>query len=253
MRADDIDEVIALLAGIVRDARAGGSRIGYFASLYRQVTVEIRRAIHAGEFDDGERMSGFDAHFGNRYFDALDAWRRDRGGPSCWREAFTLVEDDATIIVQHLLLGVNAHINLDLAVAAAQTSPGEEIHALQRDFLLINDILFRVLAKIQEALGEISPLMWLLDRFGGRDDERILDFSIRKSRQEAWQNAVLLAFQTGAERDETIERLDSRAALLARLIARPGPLTRAAVELISATESSDVPAVISHLDRAMQS
>jgi hypothetical protein len=138
-------------------------------------------------------------------------------------------------------------------VAAAQTSPGEQIYALERDFFLINDILVRVFMKIQESLGEVSPFMWLLDQFGGRTDERILDFSIRKSRQEAWQFAVLLAFQTGTQRDETIERMDTRSALLARLIARPGPLTRPALHLIRATESSDVAEVIAHLDRAMQS
>jgi Family of unknown function (DUF5995) len=253
MRAEDIDELIALLAGIVSSARASGSRVGYFASLYRQVTVEIRSSIHAGEFDDGERMSRFDAIFGNRYFDAFDSWQRDRSGPTCWREAFALVEDDSAIIVQHLLLGVNAHINLDLAVAAAQTSPGEQIYALERDFFLINDILVRVFLRVQETLDEVSPFMWLLDRFGGRTDERILDFSIRKSRQEAWQHAVLLAFQTGTDRDDTIERMDTRSALLARLIARPALPIRPALHLIGATESSDVAAVIAHLDRAMES
>jgi Family of unknown function (DUF5995) len=253
MRAENIDEVIAHLAAIVGGASANGSRAGYFASLYRQVTVEIRASIHAGEFDDGERMSRFDAHFGNRYFDAFDSWHRDRSGPTCWREAFTLVEDDTAIIVQHLLMGVNAHINLDLAVAAAQTSPGGQIYALERDFFLVNDILVRVLMKIQEALGEISPFMGLLDRFGGRNDEQILDFSIRKSRQEAWQFAVLLAFQTGKDWDDTIERMDTRSALLARLIARPALPIRPALQLIRATESSDVAAVIAHLDRAMES
>ncbi|HEU4425416.1 MAG TPA: DUF5995 family protein, partial [Pilimelia sp.] len=89
------------------------------------------------------------------------------------------------------------------------------------------------------------------DRFGGRADERILDFSIRRSRQEAWQNAVLLAGQSGVERAETIDRLDARAALLAGLVTRPCGLVRSAVELISATESDDVSAVIAHLDGAV--
>src|ERR1043165_9907334 len=105
MAAHTIDEVVDRLAAIVRDGGRGADRAGYFAALYRQVTVEVRTAIHAGLFDDGPRMDRFDTHFGNRYFEAYDAWRRDRGGPRCWREAFGLLDDTDTVIVQHLLLG----------------------------------------------------------------------------------------------------------------------------------------------------
>ena len=251
MAAGNIDEVVDGLAGMVREAGRAGDRVGYFAALYRQVTVEVREAIHGGLFDDGARMDRFDTLFGNRYFEAYDAWRRDRSGPRCWRETFGLLHDTDTIIVQHLLLGVNAHINLDLAVAAARTSPGENIHALRRDFLLINDILARVVLAVQDSVGALSPFLSLLDKLGARTDERILDFSVRQSREEAWYNAVLLAGQNEAEREATIERLDVRAAVLARLIARPGGVVRPAVQLIRSTESDDVAAVIRHLDNAM--
>src|SRR6266511_1696962 len=220
MAAEHIDDVIEALAAIVRQARTAGDRLGYFAALYRQVTVEVRTAMNSGFFDDPARMDRFDTVFGNRYFDALDAWRRDRGGPHCWREAFELTGNPDTIIVQHLVLGVNAHINLDLAVAAAEVCPGDAIHGLRHDFLLINDILSRVWLVMQDAVGEVSPYLWLLDRFGGRADEWVLDFSLRRARQEAWHYAVVLA--------------------------------RPAVELIRATESDDVPAVIARLDRAME-
>ncbi|WP_033284377.1 DUF5995 family protein [Streptomyces sp. NRRL F-525] len=251
-QAQNIDEVVDGLAGIVREATDAGDRVGYFAALYRQVTVEIRKAIHAGQFEDGPRMDRFDTLFGNRYFEAHDAWQRDRSGPRCWRETFGLLSDADTVIVQHLILGVNAHINLDLAVAAARTSPGEDIHALQHDFLLINDILAGVVLVLEDSVGAVSPLLSLLDKVGGRTDEEILDFSVVQSRQEAWYNAVLLAGQTEAEREATIDRLDVRAAVLARLIARPGLLVRPALELIRGTESGDVPAVIAHLDGAME-
>ncbi|MER5475013.1 DUF5995 family protein [Streptomyces sp. NPDC002685] len=251
MAAENIDDVVDRLARIVREAGRAGDRVGYFAALYRQVTVEVRTAIHGGRFDDGARMDRFDTFFGNRYFDAYDAWRRDHSGPRCWREAFRLLDDADTVIVQHLILGVNAHINLDLAIAAARTSPGEAIHALRRDFLLINDILARVVLVVQDSIGALSPLMSLLDQVGGRTDERILDFSVRRSREEAWHNAVLLAGQNEEEREATIERLDIRAAVLARLVTRPGGVVRPALQLIRRTESDDVPAVITHLNNAM--
>ncbi|MFT2016649.1 DUF5995 family protein [Streptomyces sp. 796.1] len=252
MAAENIDDVVDGLAGIVREATRAGDRAGYFAALYRQVTVEVRAGIRDGLFDDGARMDRFDTLFGNRYFDAYDAWRRDRSGPRCWREAFGLLDDADTVIVQHVVLGVTAHINLDLAIAAAQTSPGAAIQELRHDFLLINDILARVVLVVEDAVGELSPLLSLLDQIGARTDEQILDFSIRQSRQEAWHNAVLLAGQDEAERAATIERLDVRAAVLARLIARPGGLVRPALQLIRSTETADVPTVIARLDSAVE-
>lgn len=248
MVAENIDDVVDGLAEIVRVAGHTGDRIGYFAALYRQVTVEVREAIRAGRFEDGPRMDRFDTLFGNRYFAAYDAWRRERGGPRCWQEAFGLLDDSDTIIVQHLVLGVNAHINLDLAIAAAQTSPGTAIHELRNDFLLINDILAEVVLAVQGTLGTLSPYLWLLDQFGGRTDERILDFSIRRSRQEAWHNAVVLADH--ADQDGA-DALDLRAAVLARLIARPAGLIRPAIQLIKSAENDDAAAVIAHLDHAM--
>jgi hypothetical protein len=251
MAAENIDDVVDGLADIVREASHTGDRIGYFAALYRQVTVEVRAAIRAGRFDDGPRMDRFDTLFGNRYFVAHEAWRRAREGPRCWREAFALLDDPDTIIVQHLVLGVNAHINLDLAVAAARTTPGPAIHGLRNDFLLINNILGEVVLAVQRTVGTISPYLWLLDQFGGRTDERILDFSIRRSRQEAWNNAVALATHTDPEDEDALELLDIRAALLARLVARPGGLVRPAIQLIRSAEDDDVPAVIAHLDNAV--
>ncbi|MGQ4436603.1 DUF5995 family protein [Streptomyces sp. SAS_260] len=252
MTAQNIDEVVDGLAEIVREATRTGDRIGYFAALYRQVTVEIRSAIHEGRFEDGARMDRFDTLFGNRYFTAHDAWRRDRSGPRCWRETFGLLDDTDTVIVQHLVLGVNAHINLDLAVAAAGTDPGRDIQALRHDFLLINDILARVVLAVQDSVDAVSPLLSLLDRIGGRTDEQILDFSIVQSRAEAWHNAVLLAGRSEKDRETTIDRLDIRAAVLARLIARPTALVRPALELIRHTESDDVAEVIAHLDHAVR-
>lgn len=112
-----------------------------------------------------------------------------------------LFDDADTIIVQHLLLGVNAHLSLDLA-----------IHALRRDFLLINDIPARVVSTVQDSVGAMSPLMSLLDQVGGRTDEQSLDFSARQSREEAWYNAVLPAGQRNEERKGAVERLDIQAA-----------------------------------------
>ena len=47
----------------------------------------------------------------------------------------------APVILQHLLLGINAHINLDLGIAAVETSPGNQLAPLKNDFDMINKLL----------------------------------------------------------------------------------------------------------------
>jgi len=206
-----------------------------------------------GYYEDVPYMNHMDAVFARYYTSAYYNWTSGNRSsvPQSWLYAFDAAKNKTVTGAGDLFLGMNAHINLDLAVAAARTSPGPAIWALRGDFLLINDILARVVLAVQESLDAVSPLMSLLDRVGGRTDERILDFSIRRSREEAWEGAVLLAGQNERERAATMERLDVRAAVLARLIARPGGLVRPALELIRSAESDDVPAVIGRLDSAV--
>lgn len=72
----------------------------------------MRDALDAGVFDDGDRMSRFDALFVNRYLDALHS-RQSGGRPSrSWEVAFGCADLPNRMGLQHLLLGINAHINL---------------------------------------------------------------------------------------------------------------------------------------------
>ena len=45
MRAKTIDDVLKILAAIVADTKARQDPLGYFAALYRQVTLEVKAGI----------------------------------------------------------------------------------------------------------------------------------------------------------------------------------------------------------------
>ena len=247
-QAETIDDVLRLLREVVDEAAADGDRIGYFAALYRQVTVAIARAIDDGVFDDAERMSRLDAEFANRYFDALDAWRAGRQPSRSWRAAFRAAEGGRPVIVQHLTLGVNAHINLDLAVASAQLCPGDAIHGLEHDFDLVNGILTVALGELQVALADLSPLLGTLDVVLGRLDEEIVGFNVQKARGEAWDSAVLLAHQPADMQAAGERMLDRYATGLARVVLSPPFPLPAAVDLLRATERTPVSQTIRRLD-----
>ena len=88
MSAKTIDEVIEQLDAIIEDTRREGSRLGFFAALYRRVTVEVRKGIAAGRFENGPRMERFDVTFANRYLEALDRFYQGQQPSRCWMVVF---------------------------------------------------------------------------------------------------------------------------------------------------------------------
>ncbi len=107
------------LEGVTVTARQRRDRLGLFAVMYRQTTRTVRNRVAAGHFDDSERMCPFVERFAGRYLAPLAAYQAGQPVPRSWRVAFQASASRDTIILQHLLLGMNAHINLDLAVVAA--------------------------------------------------------------------------------------------------------------------------------------
>lgn len=249
MQAQNIQEVVRILDGIIADARARRSRLGFFPALYRQVTLEVQRGIQSGFFANGPRMERLDTMFANRYFAAFAAWQSGGTPTRAWKVAFGTMEQPQHIILQDLLVGINAHINLDLAIAAAQVAPGDSIQGLQGDFVKINEILAALVQGVEAVIGRFSPLIGLLDKIGGRTEAEMLSFSMDVARQDAWNHALILAHQGPALQALTIDVLDGKTSFLGKLIADPpGIVGDKTVELIRLRESDDVPAIIDALN-----
>ena len=118
MPATNIDEVVDGLDAVVRKSIDKGDRIGYFAVLYKRVTAAVRDAINRGEFLDGPRMDRLDVVFGNRYLEALEAYQNGRPVTAAWRVAFDACAQKELTILQHMYLGLSAHLLLDLGIGA---------------------------------------------------------------------------------------------------------------------------------------
>lgn len=245
---ETIDGVIDALTAIIAAARANSSRLGYFPALYRRVTREVQRGIAAGRFQDGPRMEKLDVIFANRYLSAYADWSAGRPTTRCWALAFDAASRTDCIILQHLLLGMNAHINLDLAIAAAEVAPGASLAALRHDFDEINQILFEQVNSVQDAIGTVAPLMWLLDYVGGRDEEKFVEFSLTKARDAAWMQAERLAVQSAASLPGVISIADSVVTVVGNgVLNPPGWLLRTVIQLLVRLEVKSVPRVIDAL------
>jgi hypothetical protein len=243
MLATNLDEVVTLLDAVIADFRERGSTLAFFPALYRGVTVRVRDGVGRGRFADGPRMNRLDTHFANRYFAALDEWRATRNAPRAWRAAFANEMRPSTMILQHLLLGMNAHINFDLPIATVGVTSGDELGALQADFLVINQILGETLDQVQGVINRFSPFLDVLDRVGGRTDEELCTFSLKTARDEAWHEAVRLSAEGNERRDRSTLSLDRRVALLGERIILPGGPCGLAIELIARTEHGDARAI----------
>ena len=133
-RVTSIGEVIDRLSAILQWALANDSRLGYFPALYRKVTVSVQNGIQQDAFDDGKRMEQLDIIFASRYLDAFRTWCTGRLPTQSWRLAFESTSEYWPIVLQHLLLGINAHINLDLGIAAAETMRNANLEDVHGDF-----------------------------------------------------------------------------------------------------------------------
>jgi len=245
---DTIEDVLEALDSVIEVALERRRRVGYFAAVYRQVTAKVLEGVETGFFDDGERMARLDVTFANRYLSALSSYEAGHRPTRSWELAFEAVDQSRPLILQHLLVGINAHINLDLGIAAAETAPGAALPALRRDFDRINEILALLIADIGRQVASVSPWIGLLDRIGGRHDDEVVRFSIEAARTAAWRFAVELA---PLERDHwagPIGAHDARVARLARVVLHPGLLS-AGLLLIRARESNDVRHNIEVLNR----
>ena len=168
MSARNIDEVIDSLDSIVALSREKADRVGYFAALYRKVTVAVREGIRRGEFLDGDRMDRLDTRFANRYIDALAAYREGKQVSESWRISLDACRDEEPTILQHLYSGLSAHLLLDLAVAAAETAPGARIADIRGDFEHINQIVGRLMREVDGVVGKVSPWIGAHRPHGGR-------------------------------------------------------------------------------------
>ena len=236
-----IDQVIAQMDQVIDRCIRERSRLGYFAMLYRDVTARVRDGIAMGRFEDGARMERLDVIFANRYLQALYEFWDGTTPTQSWLIAFNAAHQWSPIVMQHLVLGMNAHINLDLALAAVQVAPGNQLPSLHRDFEEITVLLGEMTLEMEGRMERVSPWFRLIDRVGGRTNEQICGFAMQQVRDLAWLAAEKLAGTAPAEFEQEIVLHDRIVAALGYAIRFPvGIRLRVGLALIRLRETRGV-------------
>ncbi|GAB4574863.1 MAG: DUF5995 family protein [Anaerolineae bacterium] len=242
--AASIPDVIEALDGIIARSRQQGTRFGFFAALYRRTTIEVLERCEAGFFEEPERLIRLDVVFANRYLEAFA--RYQEGKPTCaaWQVAFEAAQNPHLRLVQHLVLGMNAHISFDLGLSVADISPDTLPPALHRDFDRLNILLAGLIDRVQREIARVSPTLGMLDRLAGRLDETLVSRTITQARDAAWEFAEQLVATPPEQRADLIAMRDRQVADMAHWIARPGPIMGPLLRVICWNEGR-------HIDRIL--
>ncbi|MCE4564987.1 hypothetical protein INQ51_11760 [Maribellus sp. CM-23] len=237
---NSIDDVIAILDSIIQESIKNEDTLGYFAALYQRVTIEVKEGIQTNRFDDDPRMEKLDVIFAKRYIDAYYDWHAGRPVSLSWEKAFQQAENKQLLVIQHLLLGMNAHINLDLGIAAAEVSDTDTIGSLENDFKQINEILSSLVNEVQENLSSIWPFLRKILSLSGKIDNYVVDFSMKIARDGAWKFATEFVLYKHSDRPEQLSIRDQKVARIEQIVTRPGKWIQFIIWIIRLTEKGTV-------------
>ncbi|QRK11913.1 hypothetical protein JQX13_18760 [Archangium violaceum] len=232
-----------------------------FLRAYFVMTTQVNAAVHGtGEFkrvgpiffdpDWVDRVAGRFAHL---YFESLERSRAS-AKPICkaWGLAMEMATRQRTSVMLNLLLGINAHINFDLALGIHESLQRELLaprgledsreRERQRMELLarrkfdhdqLNNVLVNSLPKIQRVLGrEFGGGLGLLSRLLGMYDEFITLSGLRYYRDRVWHNVLgFLSTRSSEDSRKVRLRLEWESHQMARFIIKGGWLNEAVYSL----------------------
>ncbi|MDF2157330.1 DUF5995 family protein [Algoriphagus sp. CAU 1675] len=241
-----IEEVLLRMDEIVNECARTSSRIGYFSILYRQVTRRIRQGILSREFEDNTRMEKLDVLFAKRFIDAYQEWKNGKQPTESWHLAFEASKSSRNLVLQHLFLGINAHINLDLGIAASETMSGKDLNGIKGDFDQINSILSEMVDDVKRSISKVSPIFgWLIPLAKGKD-EMLLNFSIQLARDGAWKFAE--EYHQAIDKASLIHERDLKISKLAMKLLNPGSLLSFLIKVIRIAEWKSVTRTMMQLE-----
>lgn len=199
-----------------------GDLRGVFATAYLHITQSIGAALEENSFQNNFWSQDYLICFANLYRQALLNYENSNMEliPKSWKCSFDLAVKKEGFIIQHLLLGINAHINHDLALALHEAKIDPDRDDKYRDHNDINIVLEKATDGLKQHVAEkYAPILKRLDRGLGTIDDEITAFSIPKAREHAWSMAIALtSAQTNFEKRVLQRLLDEQAAVLSQLI-----------------------------------
>lgn len=223
------DEAHHRLRELLDAFEAQGDRRAVFLSIYVEMTGEVVALVEADGFADSGWVDEYLVAFANRYRRAVYDYERGEleSVADPWQIAFEAADRGDSLVLQDAMLGVNAHINYDLAHAIKDVSVRPNRETKYDDHSTVTDVIAAVIDDAQELLVEYgADGVESVDASLGRLDEAFTVLTIDECRDSAWRTAI---------------GLDSRFAARRRVAAWINDVTATgAAYLILSTKTSDL-------------
>ncbi len=184
-----------------------------FLRCYTMMTGNMVQGIKAHRFKDEGWVSHLLHRFAAYYLDALEKYEEgDAQTPAVWKQVHDASRHQQLHILQHLLLGINAHINYDLVLAIYDAMepdwaaiPSHKLKERMEDHDLVNRIIRETIDAVQdEVIEREAPFMKLVDSLMGRVDEWLLAELITNWRTDVWNESCAML---GAKSDQEKEMM----------------------------------------------
>ena len=243
-----LDEVAAGLLAVEAEWRVRNDRRAVFASVYRMMSEAMRHRLEQRLFEDNAWVERYTITFANLYRAAISDYATgaiDRV-PKAWRLSFDESRAGGLLVVQDLLLGMNAHINYDLALALFAVGIKTDRAKRRRDHDAVNRVLGVIVDDVQTKVAEMYARgLGVVDGWAGRLDETVTGFGLQAARDNAWTFGVALSgVRFEVERQVIRKVLDRSAAVMARGLLGIGLRPEIVVKL-RALEQGAVPVWVS--------
>ncbi|XXY46906.1 DUF5995 family protein [Sorangium sp. So ce269] len=248
MKPVNVAEALVALETVAARLREKNDPRAVFPDVYAVITRRVKEAVVDGRDDrflEPAWISRLAGIFCEYYLKALEASLDGRStGVEAWDVAFQCNSASGTAAAVHALLGINAHINYDLALGLYQNivqhgavQDARLLGRYRHDHDLVNEIL-------AAAMPEIFAI--LSDRYGcplariatfTKDVQRTVSsvvlFMLRKWRDRVWDDLLsLLATAGDGDRRTVVARMNRNAGKVARTFAAGNGALRAGAPLV---------------------
>lgn len=227
-----IDEAIPAMRKVLDWYHEQNDYRAVFLRAYYIITVNVQKALN----ETGRRQIFFDpawiralaGKFSSLYFQSLTTFERDAEAELAWKIAHRVAMERSSTVIQDLVLGLNAHINYDLAYGIylnLKEHEDDRNHLLlprrKFDHDQVNDILTASIPEITETLArDYGGGIRFLDQALQRFDDFLAGTGLRYYRERVWWNAV--SYLTATDDHEiglVHEKLNRESTHVARLVA----------------------------------
>lgn len=217
-------ETLQSLQQLALQYRENRDRKGYFAAYLSRYALRLRDAVAAAEFKESARTERVCVSALQRYLESTTIFQQGGRPISSWDYALAASRDTWLVVAQHILLGLNAHLNLDVGSAVASACPPDELPGFRGDFEKLCGIHEAVMEEVWSELGQLWPAFAAASPVLRSPGPTLIRFRLPRAFEQAWRLAQELSGLNAAARGPVRDRYNQTTRLLAEVIRNPGVL-----------------------------